>query len=104
VGPAIAGLRLLDRRSWCFLFTGLSFFAVILALMAMRIQPQERKPSTNSAIAKFAARISVCHEGSPIRSALLLAEFVESSGLQYSVFMPIFANDILHAGARGLGS
>jgi len=40
----------------------------------------------------------------PIRSALLLLSLLSLLGLQYSVFMPIFANYILHAGARGLGA
>jgi len=39
----------------------------------------------------------------PIRSALLLLSLLSLLGLQYSVFMPIFANDILHGGPRGLG-
>ena len=39
----------------------------------------------------------------PTRSALLLLSMLSLLGLQYSVFMPIFANDILHVGARGLG-
>jgi len=52
-GPAIAGFAIAwIGAGWCFFLNGLSFFAVILALMAMRIQPQERKPS-RIAIAKL---------------------------------------------------
>src|SRR5947207_9907290 len=39
----------------------------------------------------------------PTRSALLLLSMLSLLGLQYSVFMPIFANDILHSGAKGFG-
>jgi len=39
----------------------------------------------------------------PIRSALVVAESIESSCLQYSVFMPIFANDILARRSARLG-
>jgi MFS family permease len=39
----------------------------------------------------------------PIRSALLLLSLLSLFGLQYSVFLPIYASDIVHGGARTLG-
>jgi predicted MFS family arabinose efflux permease len=39
----------------------------------------------------------------PIRSALLLLSVLSLFGLQYSVFLPVFARDILHRGAQGFG-
>jgi MFS family permease len=104
VGPAIAGFAIAwIGAGWCFFLNGLSFFAVILALMAMRIQPQERKPSTESPLQSLLQGFRFAMKDRPIRSALLLLSLLSLLGLQYSVFMPIFANDILHAGARGLG-
>jgi len=104
VGPAIAGFAIAwIGAGWCFFLNGLSFFAVILALLAMRIQPQERKPSTESPLQSLLEGFRFAMKDRPIRSALLLLSLLSLLGLQYSVFMPIFANDILHAGARGLG-
>src|ERR1700738_4538605 len=49
VGPAIAGFAIAwIGEGWCFLLNGLSFFAVILAFLAMRITKLERKPSKES--------------------------------------------------------
>src|SRR5206468_1326968 len=39
----------------------------------------------------------------PMRSSLLLLSSLSFFGLQYAVFMPIYAHDILHGGARTLG-
>src|SRR5439155_11753848 len=39
----------------------------------------------------------------PIRALLLLVGLVSLCGMPFSVLMPIFADRILHAGARGLG-
>src|SRR5438309_4183460 len=104
VGPAIAGFAIAwIGAGWCFFLNGLSFFAVILALLAMRIQSQERKPSTESPLQSLLEGFRFAMKDRPIRSALLLLSLLSLLGLQYSVFMPIFANDILHAGARGLG-
>jgi MFS family permease len=39
----------------------------------------------------------------PVRSALLLLSLLSLLGLQYAVFLPIFASEILHRGAKGFG-
>jgi predicted MFS family arabinose efflux permease len=39
----------------------------------------------------------------PIRSALLLLSVLSLFGLQYSVFLPVFARDVLHHDAKGFG-
>jgi MFS family permease len=104
VGPAIAGFAIAwIGEGWCFFLNGVSFLAVILALMAMRIQPIERKPSTESPLQSLLQGFRFAMSDRSIRSALLLLSMLSLLGLQYSVFMPIFANDILHVGARGLG-
>src|SRR5712672_2408077 len=49
VGPAIAGFAIAwIGAGWCFFLNGVSFLAVILALLAMRLPPVARKPSTDS--------------------------------------------------------
>ena len=104
VGPAIAGFAIAwVGEGWCFFLNGLSFFAVILALLAMRIHKQERKPSPESPLQNLLQGFRFAMGDRPTRSALLLLSMLSLLGLQYSVFMPIFANDILHSGARGLG-
>ena len=104
VGPAIAGFAIAwIGEGWCFFLNGVSFFAVILALLAMKIQVHERKANTESALESLLQGFRFAMKDRPIRSALLLLSALSLLGLPYSVFMPIFANDILHAGARGLG-
>jgi MFS family permease len=39
----------------------------------------------------------------PVRSVLLLLSLLSLLGLQYSVFLPIFAGEILHRDAKGFG-
>src|ERR1700719_412442 len=104
VGPAIAGFAIAwIGEGWCFFLNGISFLAVILALLAMRLQPVARKPSTDSPLQSLVQGFRFAMSDLPIRSALLLLSWLSLLGLQYSVFLPIFAQDILHGGARGLG-
>jgi len=104
VGPAIAGFAIAwIGEGWCFFLNGVSFLAVIVALLAMRITPVERKPSTESPLRSLLQGFRFAMSDVPIRSVLLLLSWLSLLGLQYSVFLPIFAQDILHGGARGLG-
>jgi MFS family permease len=105
VGPAIAGFAIAwIGEGWCFFLNGVSFLAVIVALLAMRLKPVERKPSTESPLQGLMQGFRFAMSDLPIRSALLLLSWLSLLGLQYSVFLPIFANDILHGGGpRGLG-
>jgi predicted MFS family arabinose efflux permease len=104
VGPAIAGFAIAKiGEGWCFLLNGLSFLAVIFALMAMKIEPHVRSDSGESPLQSLLNGFRFAMNDRPIRSTLLLMSMLSLFGLQYSVFMPIFADDVLHSGARGLG-
>jgi MFS family permease len=104
VGPAIAGFAIAwIGEGWCFFLNGVSFLAVIVALLAMRLPRVQKKPSTESPLRSLIQGFRFAMSDLPIRSALLLLSWLSLLGLQYTVFLPIFANDILHGGARGLG-
>lgn len=104
VGPAIAGFTIvLIGEGWCFFLNGLSFVAVIIALLMMRIPPTPSKSVGESPVRAFIEGFRFAMNDVPIRSALLLLSLLSLFGLQYSVFLPIYASDILHGGARTLG-
>lgn len=104
VGPAIAGFAIMAfGEGWCFFLNGVSFVAVLVALFMMRLQPFERKNSQESPVRGFIQGFRFAMSDIPIRSALLLLCVLSMFGLQYSVFLPIYASDILHGGAKVLG-
>src|SRR5438552_7169618 len=104
VGPAIAGFSIaLIGEGWCFFVNGLSFLAVIVALLAMRIAPQEEMREAQSAWQSLLQGFRFAMSDRVVRSVLILLSMLSFFGLQYMVFMPIFAQDVLHGGARGLG-
>ena len=104
VGPAIAGFTiLLVGEGWCFFLNGLSFVAVIVALLMMHIPRVEAKRTEESPVRSFALGFRFAMADLPIRSALLLLSVLSLFGLQYSVFLPIYAHDILHGGVETQG-
>ena len=104
LGPAIAGLLVARLGvAWCFFINGLSFLAVILGLVLMRFQPREEvKHSGGVAHDALEGLRYVRTNRMVLGLAALLAVF-SVFGWSYNVLMPIFARDILRAGAPGLG-
>jgi MFS family permease len=104
VGPAIAGFAISwIGEGWCFVLNGISFLAVIVALLMMRIKRIEPRASEESPLENFVQGFRFAMSDRPIRSALLLLSLLSMLGLQYAVFLPVFAHDVFHGGARQLG-
>lgn len=104
IGPAIAGFTIvLIGEGWCFFLNGISFVAVIIALLMMRIPRTQPNSVGESPVRSFVEGFRFAMTDIPIRSTLLLLSLLSLFGLQYSVFLPIYASDILHGGARTLG-
>lgn len=104
VGPAVAGVAIaVIHEGWCFFLNGVSFLAVIVALLAMRLPKMEQKETVGSPLRNFLQGFRFAMGDRPIRAALLLLSGLSVFGLQYSVFLPLYARDILHSGARGFG-
>jgi MFS family permease len=104
VGPAIAGFAIgWVGEGWCFFLNGVSFLAVIAGLLMMRIPKTEPRPADGSPLQKLIQGFHFAMGDRPIRSALLLVSLMSMFGWQYTVFMPIFARDVLHGGPSMLG-
>jgi MFS family permease len=104
VGPAIAAFTLAWKGAgWCFFLNGISFLAVIGALLAMRIEKKAIKAQDGSPFQSLIQGFRYAMHDLPMRSALLLLSMLSLFGLPYSVFLPIFADDILHKGKIGYG-
>jgi MFS family permease len=71
--------------------------------MIMKINVRALTSPPGSAIASIIEGFSFVGRTRPIRALLLLLGLVSLMGMPYAVLMPIFADQILHGGARGLG-
>ncbi len=105
IGPSIGGIVIAAfGEGWCFLADGLSFLAVIAALLMMKIAPQDHErrqhpPVFDSLREGWRAAVGFA----PIRSILLLLSLVCLVGVPYTVLIPIFAGGILRGGPHTLG-
>ncbi len=105
IGPSIAGILIaVIGEGLCFLVNAVSYVAVIVALMAMKLAPRERSDKKPKRIvAEFVEGFRYAFGFAPIRSILVLLALVSMMGMPFAVLMPIFARDVLHGGPHTLG-
>ncbi|HLY42078.1 MAG TPA: MFS transporter [Terracidiphilus sp.] len=105
IGPALAGLLIAaTNEGWCFLVDGVSYIAVIISLLMMRLPRETASP------AAAATMLAQMREGwtyvsgfVPIRTILILFALLSLMGWPFMVLMPIFAAQTLHGGPHTLG-
>ncbi|MFL5341866.1 MAG: MFS transporter [Gemmataceae bacterium] len=103
-GPAVAAALLASTgAAVCFLVNGLSYLAVLAALLAMRVEPRTA-PQQNPHFWR-GLREGLAYAGgfAPVRAILLLAALVSLTGLAHTVLLPVFATDVFRGGAGTLG-
>src|SRR3954468_14585652 len=104
-GPSIAGVVIAAAsEGWCFLIDGVSYIAVLVALLRMRLPRRlPTAPARAGAAQQFVEGFRYAFGFAPIRSIILLLAVVSLVGVPYSVLMPIFATSVFHGGPHTLG-
>lgn len=104
LGPSIGGLIIAAvGEGWCFLIDGISYVAVILSLVAMRVTVAERTVIKGAILDELRDGFRYVSRFAPARTALLLLAIVGAMGMPYTVLMPIIATSVLHGGPHTLG-
>jgi MFS family permease len=104
IGPAVAGLLVAwIGEGWCFFANAVSYIAVIAGLLLMRLGPPRKVVNRTPPIEHIAEGFRFVHRTKPIAALMMLIGLVSLVAVPYTVLMPIFADRILHGGARGLG-
>jgi MFS family permease len=95
-GPALAAeLIATTGEAGCFLLNGISFFAVLLALIAMRLQPRPAASKRTPLLEGLREGWTYVTRDEPIRSMLLLVSLVSLVGLPYAVLLPNYVRETL---------
>jgi MFS family permease len=104
IGPAIAGLLVAwIGEGWCFFTNSMSYIAVIAGLLLMKLEPVLQDMNETPPLEHIAEGFRYVRRTAPILALMLLLGLVSLVAVPYTVLMPIFADRILHGGARGLG-
>lgn len=103
IGPAVCGILIsFIGMSGCFYINGISFFAVIAALLLIR--HIHRKPEkNNSAIDDLQDGLRFIKRNRLILVLISMVGVSSLFGISYVILMPVFAEHVLGVGVKGLG-
>ncbi|MBC8074703.1 MAG: MFS transporter [Chloroflexales bacterium] len=102
VGPSLGGLVIAWLGvGWVYSIDALSFLAVIVALLLMRVGAVvgERRPATLGAALEGLAFV----RRTPLIWSTMMLDFLATLFGSATVLLPLFATDILEVGSAGLG-
>jgi MFS family permease len=104
IGPALAGIVIAAvGEGYCFAIDGVSYIAVVVSLLMMRVPPSTLNRATTSMLDQLREGWSYVVNFRPIRTILTLFALLSLMGMPFIVLMPIFASQVLHGGPHTLG-
>ncbi len=114
VGPSIAGLTYAAfGPGWCFTLNGISFIAIIAALILMHIKPIDQPPRRSTVLADMKEGLHYVFSHSLVLILTISVGLVSIFGIGMLTLLPAWATDVLHGdvttngwlvSARGFGS
>ena len=104
IGPAVGGVLIgLLGEGICFLLNGVSYIAVIIALLMMRIKPNRETVVKQRVWEDMRDGFLYVAHDIPIRSLLLLMSAISFFGLPLMTFIPAYVKTILGGESEMLG-
>ena len=104
IGPAVGGVLIgLLGEGICFLLNGISYIAVITALLMMRIAPRRERAVKQKVWEDMRDGFRYVAGNIPIRTLLLLMSAISFFGLPLMTFIPAYVKTILHGESEMLG-
>ncbi len=104
IGPAIAGLTVQAvGEGVCFLINSVSFLAVIVGLVLIRVERPKTRVESQQAWQEFVEGARYTWSQGPIRSLLVLLAVISFVSGSYQVLLPVYAGTIFHGKAGLLG-
>ncbi|MGE5224878.1 MAG: MFS transporter [Omnitrophica WOR_2 bacterium] len=114
VGPAVAGLTYAALGpAWCFTLNGISFIAVIIALLRMKLKPWIAPVRNGSALADLKVGLKYVVNHPTIRVLILGLGVMSLFGMGFVTLIPAWSVEILHGdvttnglliSSRGIGA
>ncbi|MEO0107994.1 MAG: MFS transporter, partial [candidate division WOR-3 bacterium] len=104
IGPAIAGLLISAVGvAGCFYLNSLSFIAVIVGLLLMDLSHTPRPARSSSMSSDVLQGLRYIGQNRDMLLLIVLGGVCSVFGLPYLMLMPVFAQGVLAAGAKGYG-
>ncbi|HET7379262.1 MAG TPA: MFS transporter [Gaiellales bacterium] len=102
-GPAVAGVAIGTLgMGWAFIANGVSFVAVIIALLMMNVRPVE--PITSGGLLEHLQEgIAYVRRTPAALQVVVLVALMSVFAMNFNILVPVLAKDVLHEEAAGFG-
>lgn len=95
LGPAVGGILIASvGEAVCFTIDAVSYLAVLIALLMMKLLPREVHPRPASAWKELSDGFKYALGFEPVRALLLLAGFISFTVASLQTLLPIFADSV----------
>jgi len=97
IGPAVGALILASLGAeWCFLLNGLSYMAVILSLLKIKVEPYVRKQVTNNIFLEIKDGLKYITREPLLLKTILMVLIIGIFVFNFNVLIPVFTKNVLH--------
>ena len=104
IGPAIAGIIIAAfGEGICFMLNTISFVAVIIALLLIKIPVKQALAQSTDFKKSFKEGFQYTFRSVPIRTLIKLLAILSLFGFPFMVLLPAYAKEILHGSSDTLG-
>lgn len=104
IGPAIGGILIgWVGEGYCFLFNGLSYIGVILALLMMKLKNTNRVGNSVNVWSDLTEGFHYVKDHFPIRALVVMMATISFFGVPFNTFVPAFVNLMLKGDSEMLG-
>jgi predicted MFS family arabinose efflux permease len=100
IGPVLGGIAFTQLGyTWCFSLNGVSFIAVIISLMLLRLKFQPQNTG-ESILASMKQGFGFIRKQGAMEGLILLAFCMTAFAIPMITFLPVFAKDVFHSGPK----
>jgi len=104
IGPAIAGI-IIEKlgNDICFGLNALSFIAVIISLLLMKLPQYIKKPHTKNILGELREGLAYIKHTPSIAFVIIMLGLISLFVLPFTTLIPVYAKDIFHGTAATFG-
>lgn len=104
IGPALSGIVLeAIGAAWCFSINAVSFLAVIVSLLLMKLPPYRKFDRTTNPLTDMKEGFAYLANTPSISMVIVMLAFVSLLSLPYVTLLPVYAAEIFHGDASTFG-
>jgi predicted MFS family arabinose efflux permease len=104
IGPAIGALVMASfGASWCFFLNGLSFMAVLVSLLKIKVKPYVRKKVSGDLLKEIKDGLKYIIREPLLLQTILMVLIIGVFVFNFNVIIPVFTKNVLHQDEKVYG-